>query len=56
MSYDISLFEPQFLRRAIAEQLGDWTDAPQLPASALEPIRDRLKTQQFIIETERAGC
>lgn len=55
MSYDISLFEPHFLRRALADNLGDWTNATPLPIAALDVIRDRLRSEQFILETKRNG-
>lgn len=43
MSYDINLFEKQFLQRALDEDLGDWTDADSIPEHKLALIRDRLK-------------
>ncbi len=36
MSYDISLYKPEFLRRAIEQRLGDWTDADPIPMPAIE--------------------
>lgn len=56
MSYDISLFEPQFLRRALAEDLGDWTDATPLQEAALQAVRDRLRNEKFVMETDHSGC
>ena len=39
MSYDISLYQPDFLKRAIKEDLGDWTEADPIPESAASLIR-----------------
>ena len=36
MSYDISLYKPEFLRRALEQHLGDWTDADPIPSTTVE--------------------
>lgn len=51
MSYSINLYEPQFLRRAIAENLGDWSCATPLSEAAIEVVRDKLKAELFAIES-----
>ena len=38
MSYDISLYDRGFLKRAIESNLGDWTDADPIEASAAERL------------------
>ena len=38
MSYDLQLYRRDFLRRALAENLGDWTSAPPIPHSARERL------------------
>lgn len=39
MSYDISLYEKDFYKRAISQSRGDWTNAPALPQAVLKAIR-----------------
>lgn len=38
MSYDISFYRPEFLQRAIAANLGDWTDADPISPDAADTI------------------
>lgn len=48
MSYDISLYEPSFLRSAIASGLGDWTAAPPLSAEVRRAIIGAAQAEGFI--------
>ena len=48
MSYDITLYRPEFLRRAIAANLGDWTNADPIPPSTMEAIISRLLSQGYV--------
>ncbi len=56
MSYDISLYQPSFLKRAIAENLGDSTDADPIPEESLSRIRRWLLGQGYIVEQEQMRC
>ena len=38
MSYDINLFDRQFLQQAIESGLGDWTGAPPIPEDAVQAL------------------
>ena len=38
MSYDISLYDRVFLRRALESGLGDWTGADPIPPAAVEAL------------------
>ena len=38
MSYDISLFERQFLNQAVESGLGDWTEAPTIPEDTIQAL------------------
>jgi hypothetical protein len=51
MSYSINLYEPQFLRRAISENLGDWSCATPLPEAVIEAVREKLEAELFTIES-----
>ena len=53
MSYDIYLYEKEFLDRALAEDLGDWTGADPIPAEKLQLIRDRLTSKGYVTEDGR---
>lgn len=48
MSYDISLYEPSFLRSAIASGLGDWTSAPPLSVEVRNAIIGAAEAEGFI--------
>ena len=50
MSYTVELYRPEFLRRAIAEQLGDWTDADPIPEADRDQIAAHLKGAGYIQE------
>ena len=56
MSYDIGLYDKAFLRRAIEEDLGDYTVAPRLPSAVIASIRDRLLSLGYTIESEGVNC
>ena len=47
MSYDIYLYEKEFLIRAIKENLGDWTNADPIPEDALTAINYDLITKGY---------
>jgi hypothetical protein len=38
MSYDISLYDREFLKNALETGLGDWTNAPAIPREAAESL------------------
>ena len=50
MSYDISLYSRDFLKRAIESSLGDWTAADPIPASVIESIVSTAEQQGFARE------
>jgi len=52
MSYDIFLYEKQFLRRALDEDLGDWTNADPIPDDKLRLIRERLKSKGYATDDD----
>jgi hypothetical protein len=52
MSYDFSLYEKRFLRRAIAEGLGDWTGADDIPYEKLWLIRRCLTEKHYSTEDQ----
>jgi hypothetical protein len=55
MSYDIDLYERQFLKRAIDEQLGDWTNADPISSDSLSLVRQWLIRRGYVIDFEREG-
>lgn len=56
MSYDIGLYDKQFLKKAIAEDLGDMTIAPQFSAAQLAAIKERVVAWGYSVESDGAGC
>ena len=52
MSYDISLYRPEFLRRAIAENLGDWTGADPIAPETLEKVVQWLLDRGYAMEVD----
>ncbi len=56
MSYDITLYDKGFLKRALAEGLGDWTNADPIPQQSLIGIRTRLLTKGYRPEADTADC
>jgi hypothetical protein len=48
MSYDISLYKSEFLRRAIEQNLGDWTNADPIPEADLAAIAARLLAKGYV--------
>jgi hypothetical protein len=56
MSYDIGLYEKNFLKRATAEDLGDFTVAPQFSAAQIAAIKERVVALGYSVESDGAGC
>ena len=56
MSYDIGLYDKTFLRKAIDEDLGDYTVAPPLSLAVLASIKDRLLSLGYTIESDSVNC
>lgn len=48
MSYDLALYSPEFLNRAIAANLGDWSDADPISPSTAEAIVTRLLSEGYV--------
>jgi hypothetical protein len=48
MSYDIYLYDRQFLKRALDEDLDDWSDAAPISKARLDLIRARLQAKGYI--------
>jgi hypothetical protein len=55
MSYDISLFDQEFLQRALAEGLGNWMGAPPISTTALDALRSMLSAEGFAREQGSSG-
>jgi len=55
MSYDISLYDREFLKDALATSLGDWTSAPALSPSALASVERSLQDAGFQAVDHPAG-
>jgi hypothetical protein len=49
MSYDICLYDKAFLRTAIKQDLGDYTDAPPFPRDLIGAIKQRLMSMGYSI-------
>ncbi|WP_425398574.1 hypothetical protein [Aeoliella sp.] len=47
MSYDLCLYRPEFLRHAIENNLGDWTDADPISEEMSDSIVAHLLRQQY---------
>jgi hypothetical protein len=56
MSYDIYLYDKQFLCRAIEQDLGDWTNANPIGDEALNEIRSRVAAKGYLLESDGAAC
>jgi len=56
MSYDIQLYQSAFLKRAIENDLGDWSDADPISEFSLSVVCDWLLEKGYIIEHEGQGC
>jgi len=56
MSYDIGLYDKTFLKKAIDDDLGDYTVAPALSTTTLASIKDRLSSLGYAIESENPNC
>jgi hypothetical protein len=49
LSYDISLFDKSFLRRALIERLGDWTNADPIPQEASASLVEAALKAGFMV-------
>jgi hypothetical protein len=47
MSYDIALYEEAFFKRALAENLGDWTNADPISDEKKDRIRQLLSAKGY---------
>ena len=56
MSYDIGLYEKQFLKEAIERDLGDWTNATVIPTTIREAVVERLKSLGYKLEFTSDTC
>ena len=50
MSYDLYLYEKPFLKRALEENLGDWTEADPIPEETSRRIRERLRAKGYLTD------
>ena len=48
MSYDISLYRSEFLKRALEENLGDWTNADPIPQEDLDRALQYLLDSDYV--------
>ena len=55
MSYNIDLYNRDFLRRSIAEQSGDWTNADPISGELVEAITDACVAAGFRAELHPPG-
>jgi hypothetical protein len=55
MSYDIELYNRDFLKRSIAEQSGDWTNADPISREVVEAITDACVAAGFRAELHPPG-
>jgi len=55
MSYNIDLYDRDFLRRSIAEQSGDWTNADPLSKELIEAITEACVDAGFKPELHPPG-
>jgi hypothetical protein len=55
MSYDISLYEPNFLRSAVASNLGDWRAAPALNTETKNAIVHAAQSEGFVATPHLPG-
>jgi hypothetical protein len=49
MSYDISLYDRAFLKRALDSNLGDWTRADPIPQDAKRAIIEAARSAGFVL-------
>jgi hypothetical protein len=56
MSYDIGLYDKAFLKRAIAEDLGDYTIATPLSSKTIASVKERLLTLGYSVESDGVNC
>jgi len=55
MSYNIELYNRDFLKRSIAEQSGDWTNADPISNKVVEAITDACVAAGFRAELHASG-
>ena len=55
MSYDISLYEAAFLRKAITEGLGDWTGAPDIDPDTIKQVLKLADSEGFVATPHDPG-
>lgn len=55
MSYDISLYDAAFLRKAVTEGLGDWTDAPEVDPDTIKKALKLAYSEGFVATHHNAG-
>ena len=56
MSYDIGLYQPDFLKRALAEGLGDLTDADPIAEQTLATVHQQLEEKGYVVESQSDLC
>lgn len=56
MSYQVFLYDKEFLRKAIEHDIGDYSAAPMFPTELIEAIRQRLISFGYSVETESKSC
>ncbi|MBW1801477.1 MAG: hypothetical protein JRJ85_12210 [Deltaproteobacteria bacterium] len=54
MSYGICLYQKTFLKKAIEEDLVDWTNADDIEPIIRETIKNRMIEEGYILERESA--
>jgi hypothetical protein len=52
MSYDIGLYKRTFLKKAVEQNLGDWTNADPLEPHVIESVKTKLITLGFILDCQ----
>lgn len=55
MSYDISLYKPEFLHRALEHGLGDWAKPDPIPEADVAAIVERLLAKGYLKEAGFSG-
>jgi hypothetical protein len=48
MSYDVSLFRRDFLKRALESNLGDWTGADPIPEPVIDSLISVAERESFV--------
>ena len=55
MSYNIDLYDRDFLRRSIAEHSGDWTNADPIPRDMIDAVTHACVAAGFLAEPHPPG-